>query len=581
VQLQLLTNFTDFHQAFPAAKRYAIPAPTGPTSGIGATDEYFSDVFHVPSWTLEIEPQNGGVDYGGFGNNGHDGFILPESEITRVREQLAQTFIVAWYRQAGPPSLTQFRIVDKETGVLIYDASWDIVADGTRELYVNSTDNLIDGKDYQIIVSFDKPMRVRDENDLITNLQGQNFQNLNAIFGTKINGEEFHFSYSNPRWINTKDNSVDSYTFYKDDTFTVDFTLPDDLSSAENQDINWSIDVFDMLGQKLDSNPATVATWSQGQWRNYEGSAGEESISGGIDNNYSTVISNSSANVGPPAVLATALYFDPQRSGEGFSYEILNDTTVWLQWFTYDSQGNQKWYSGIGIKNANTIIADRLIETHNGVFGGEFDSEAITRTTFGSLEIVFNENSDANGFDAKVLFTDTKGKKLRTNLQKLTTVTGVVASSDALIIGPPVLIDDIEGMLSGSWYDPNRSGEGYIIEILTDGTALILWYTYDLDGNLMWMLDSGGEITVDGNNVQLDFSSLKITNGGIFGEDFNPDDVNRIPWGEMHFDLTIDCATNTATGSVSYDSVIEGFGSGQYNITQLTRPMTYLFACGS
>ena len=48
--------------------------------------------------TWEIEPgEDGGAEYGGFRNNGHDGFILPESEIRRVRENLAETMLVAAY----------------------------------------------------------------------------------------------------------------------------------------------------------------------------------------------------------------------------------------------------------------------------------------------------------------------------------------------------------------------------------------------------------------------------------------------------------------------------------------------------
>jgi hypothetical protein len=123
----LLRTFSEFHRRFPASKYYpfasAVSAPLN--RGIGTTDEYFTHTYQVPSWTLEIEPANGGVDYGGFGRNGHDGFILPESQIERVRTELAQTFAIAYYRQAGPPSITALHVTDAATGAVVVEAEWD------------------------------------------------------------------------------------------------------------------------------------------------------------------------------------------------------------------------------------------------------------------------------------------------------------------------------------------------------------------------------------------------------------------------------------------------------------------------
>jgi hypothetical protein len=103
----LLRTFSEFHRRFPAGKYYAYTrvSSTPRNQGIGATDEYFTHSYQVPAWTLEIEPSVSGVEYGGFGRNGHDGFILPDAEVERVRTELAQTFAVAYYRQAGPPRL--------------------------------------------------------------------------------------------------------------------------------------------------------------------------------------------------------------------------------------------------------------------------------------------------------------------------------------------------------------------------------------------------------------------------------------------------------------------------------------------
>ena len=126
---KLLTTFRDHHLAFDAGKFYWFDnAENIPINqGIGSTDEYFAHTYQVPSWTLEIEPSGGqheglpgqGADYGGLGRNGHDGFILPDSEVERVRTELAQTFAVAYYQQSGPPSIAAVRFIDNASGSVV------------------------------------------------------------------------------------------------------------------------------------------------------------------------------------------------------------------------------------------------------------------------------------------------------------------------------------------------------------------------------------------------------------------------------------------------------------------------------
>lgn len=569
----LLQDFSNHHVAFPANKYYQ-DSPSGPGSGIGSTDEYFALTYEVPSWTLEVEPGGGaGTEYGGFGNDGHDGFILPESHIKRVREQLSQTFMVAWYEQSGPPSITNLKIVENEstTGVkdtLIDDLSWDIQGDGSRVLYHNEVRSLIIGNTYRLIIGFDKPMRVRNEQGAIAHLQGQGGYDLDPNVTLSIGNDVINGVSGS--WVNEKNESIISYNYYKDDTYVLEFTIPENITFDDNVSLSISIDVADMVGQKLDANPATVVTWANGQWQNYENDSGENSLLGGSDNSYLFTVKASDENDLPITVLATGLYFDPTRSGEGFSYELLSESKIWLQWFTYDNSGKQRWYSALGSYKANTIYIENLSQGSGGIFGNQFDSENISYSDFGSLEIIFTSPvDDGNGnlvYSAKALFKDVNGKKLRTEFKQITRVLGALPS---IIIPPPSVTESKSALISGSWYNQNRSGEGYIIEVLVDNTAVVLWYTYDLDGNLMWLLDSGGTVTVDGDKINLDFDSLVVTEGGVFGAAFNADDVNRTPWGELHFSLS--CSKKT--GTLNYTSSINGFGSGEYSIVQLTHPL--------
>ncbi len=115
------------------------------------------------------------------------------------------------------------------------------------------------------------------------------------------------------------------------------------------------------------------------------------------------------------------------------------------------------------------------------------------------------------------------------------------------------------GAMTGSWYDPSHTGEGWAIEVLADGRAVVTWYTYDLQGAQMWLIGVG-EIT--GNSIHID--EMLVTQGAVFGLDFDPDDVILSNWGIL--DIEFD---ECDSAEVSYQSNGE-FGSGTLQAIRLT-----------
>ena len=120
--------------------------------------------------------------------------------------------------------------------------------------------------------------------------------------------------------------------------------------------------------------------------------------------------------------------------------------------------------------------------------------------------------------------------------------------------GPPI---------SGSWYAPDRAGEGIILEVLPDGSVVAFWFTYPAAGEAgeqAWMIAPNG--VVDGNQVR--FETVYRPIGARFGDDFDPADVESTQWGsmELHFD---DC--NAAT--VHYQGP-PAYGSGSRELVRLT-----------
>jgi hypothetical protein len=119
----------------------------------------------------------------------------------------------------------------------------------------------------------------------------------------------------------------------------------------------------------------------------------------------------------------------------------------------------------------------------------------------------------------------------------------------------------IDAGISGSWYDPDQSGHGLMLEVLSDNRLLALWFAFDPNGNQAWF---GGLGTYSGNVATL--TDIVQPIDGRWVPDFDPNAVVRKPWGTLTFTFT-----DHDHGRVDFDSVVPGFGAGTMNLLRLTR----------
>lgn len=289
IQNRLLATYRLFHNAL-SIQRHGQPRvyedrPDPPGIGIGLTADYFAYTYQIPSWTLEIEPRNGGVDYGGFGAN-HDGFVLPDSEVARMREDMAITHAVVSYKQAGPPSVQSLNIID-ERGVTVYTAEWQYAGNRQRQISVSQTEALLPGFDYQLIVSFDKPMRWDGESGAALAPGHGAVAFAPSVRIGNPGGENFQLDTGSGRWLGADE----AYLNYRYDSFAVEFSVPSNLDVPNADALTVSIAAQDFTEQALDANPATVIDWVSGNWNGYENTTGQDSDFGGSDQTLSVVVS--------------------------------------------------------------------------------------------------------------------------------------------------------------------------------------------------------------------------------------------------------------------------------------------------
>jgi len=131
-----------------------------------------------------------------------------------------------------------------------------------------------------------------------------------------------------------------------------------------------------------------------------------------------------------------------------------------------------------------------------------------------------------------------------------------------LLASSTLLAHDPLAYASGSWIDPERDGEGFVVQMIPDERALVTWFTYPPEGETgeqAWLIGSG--ITVDNRIV---ITEMQRPAGATFGSDFDPEMIVRENWGSLEITFE-DC--NTATASWVGPTA---FGSGGMDLIRLS-----------
>ncbi len=288
------------------ANKYAW-GPSNPGTEIGSTDGYFAVTFDIPAWTLETEPGTAaGTQYGGT-SHGHAGFILPATEVSCMKEELTPSYLLGFYRMAGPAYVTEAILSnDSDPSDVYYRATWLPLDDTSRTQLVSVNRALVPGDNYRLWVAFSKPMRWRNLNGEVASFPGQQVAAIPRIaLEAPDLGTEQVLSGAASAWLtsaNTRPASEapDGYARYRDDALALTFTLDPGLGITSATSLILSIDTEDLSRQKIDANPATVVDWQDGGWTGLENAQGSAGDIGGAD---CTLTPFASANPGdlPPA----------------------------------------------------------------------------------------------------------------------------------------------------------------------------------------------------------------------------------------------------------------------------------------
>lgn len=251
-------------------------------------------------------------------------------------------------------------------------------------------------------------------------------------------------------------------------------------------------------------------------------------------------------------------WYVPDRSGEGWVLEILGEKRALVYWFTYDESGNQRWLIGDGEIRETAegweVVFPEMLITEGPRFGADFDPASFASEVAGEGLFRFADCSSGT-FEFQGL-----DKTLAFPVQRLTRTMGADCSGP-LHGRPGEVVRPYAGQ-SGSWYDPMTAGQGFVLQWIANGQAVITWFTYDNEGNQQWMIGVGYR-----EGDQLVFPEVFSPHGGRFGADFDSEEIEQLSWGRLEFDLICD------GGSVRYESTLPQFSDGEYELERLTSLM--------
>ncbi|MGY6631811.1 MAG: hypothetical protein ACXIUL_12485 [Wenzhouxiangella sp.] len=250
-------------------------------------------------------------------------------------------------------------------------------------------------------------------------------------------------------------------------------------------------------------------------------------------------------------------WFAPERAGEGFAVQWLDTGQPLLYQMTFDEQGRQRWLFGLGEVSAGGLSWLDLADTQ-----GRFDQGLV---------------EDGLRLEAGRLQLDRTGEAVSSVLFTLPEwpVCGPADPADCLanrqsrradqrqlsrLAGTRCDNQQPQQWMSGLWFDPARNGEGFLIEITSQGIAQVYWLGHrdDDSGQQQWWV---GQAVPGASSIEVE---AMISPRLLSTEPFL---IERQQWGSLSIDFQ---SADRAT--VNWTRATDRPAEGSHELTRLARP---------
>jgi pseudomonalisin len=214
----------------------------------------------------------------------------------------------------------------------------------------------------------------------------------------------------------------------------------------------------------------------------------------------------------------TGSWYNPATGGQGFVMEVYPDVSgpgqglLFAGWFTYDvtAAGGRRWYIVTGPVSSSSPTASLQMGVSEG---GNFNAPPIIDASLvGEATLTL---SDCSTGTLTYQFSDGSGRSGTIPLKRLTPNERCAPAGDNG--GAPT-----DYLLSGTWYDPQTSGQGFVFDINpTISLLFAAWYTFKPNGEQIGGTESQDWYTLQTpsfTNGTTSLAGIPIiqTTGGVF-----------------------------------------------------------------
>ena len=222
-------------------------------------------------------------------------------------------------------------------------------------------------------------------------------------------------------------------------------------------------------------------------------------------------------------------WWDAARGGEGqfITFETVGTrNVVYLAYFTYTADGRSTWHVGSADYTPGaTSISIPLGSGSGARFGAAFKTADVVITPMGTATLEF-----VGCNQMRMQHTGMAGVTLN-----LTRLVGPLAGAGCDDMPPAAA--SLTGVVSGSWWNATRSGEGQFITFETVGSrnvAYVAYFTYTAEGAATWLVGSA-DIPVGAVSASI---PVFTGSGARFGAAFSPGDVSIAAAGTVTLTFT-------------------------------------------
>lgn len=253
-------------------------------------------------------------------------------------------------------------------------------------------------------------------------------------------------------------------------------------------------------------------------------------------------------------------WYTPSRSGEGLKVEALPGGRALVNFFTYPISGEtaeQLWLTGTGTITENGIAIDDMYRTKGARFGALFNTNDVRIERWGSLKLVLTECGRG-----KLAFTgpDGFGSEVR----------DVEQISRQQIPCNTRQEQQPETGLSGSWFDPNRAGEGVTLTVQNDLSVAMVFFAYSPAGEQAWFAMQA-PLSRAATSRKASGALLRPI-GTRFGPAFQSGQIRVENFGTVELEF-LSCNQLRMRAATPW-------GTQDYNLTRLTEPLGTEYCAG-